>query len=114
MDLGSDRLSLPDDRFVFEMTYKGFAPARVTLDGQAFDLMFFDPARAGQELRDLEQLGEPCTDENNIVLVLDVTVERLLRAVRYLRKHGYFLRARPTVEPSAFEVHLPLDPTAEP
>ncbi|MBZ9749349.1 hypothetical protein K7W42_00595 [Deinococcus sp. HMF7604] len=114
MDLDPDRLSLPDDRFVFEMTDKGFAPARVTLNGQAFDLMFFDPIRAGQELRDLDQLGVACTGENNVVLVLDVTVERLLHSVRHLRDHGYFLRTRPTVEPSAFEVHLPLDPTTEP
>ena len=54
MDLGPGRLSLPDERFVFEMTDKGFSPACVTLDGQAFDLMFFDPVRAGQELHDLE------------------------------------------------------------
>lgn len=99
MDLGPDRISLPGDCFVWEMIDKDSAPARDTIEGQAFDPMFVDPVQAGQEVRDLERLGVPCTDENTVVLVLDVTVERLLRSVRHLRDKESYRSCQPLVIP---------------
>ncbi len=100
------RANPPDERMSRELKDKGSTPVLVLLNNRHDKPWFVDVVRAAQELRESESLETPCTDENNVILVLDVTLSRISRALVHLHREGSFDRACPEETPNNFELKI--------
>ena len=85
-----------DGQAEFEMGLRGCCEAEVEMtDGKRYALVFMNPERVQQELRDNTILGEPWLASPGLVVVPEVTAEAVRTAVCGLWRRGYFARLRP-------------------
>ena len=89
------KLILPDDfddRAVDEIRMKGWFNAKVEIaDGRHYEVNFYDSIRLQQEIAwDFTKLNMPCFAEPGIVVIPEITVEAIQRALNYLAEHHYF------------------------
>lgn len=81
-----------DERDAVEVTLRGYRShvwVEVS-DGTRYPLTFFDPTRLLQELRSEEQAGRPFLAEPGLIVLTEVTRERMESAVRTLVDEGFF------------------------
>jgi hypothetical protein len=81
-----------DARCEYETPAKGYLPdVEVRLeDGSRYKLYFTDPVRLQQTLEDDAALGKPYYTEPGLVVLPEVTMEAIQRAVPELVRDGYF------------------------
>lgn len=95
-DSSSLKLILPEDldeQDLFEMRYKGWFSAEVEMiDGRRFSVSFFDPVRLQQTIVDVFQLNLPCLAEVGLVILPEVTIERIQQSLEYLHEIDFFQR----------------------
>src|SRR5690242_8918195 len=79
-----------------EMRAKGYINLRIAVaPGVSHTLYFTDPVRLGQDVDAELRQGYPCFDQPGLVIVPEVTVENIDKAVPYLWRSGFFSRLRP-------------------
>ena len=64
-------------------------------DGSRYPVEFIEPVRLSQEMEDYDRLNIPCFAEPGLIIIPEVTKERIERAVEYLHDHGFFARLKP-------------------
>jgi hypothetical protein len=81
-----------DERVAYEVNLKGhFGGVKVQLaDGSLHPLFFYDPARITQDLEEESKQGRPFIAEKGMILVAEITLDNMERAVKWLDKHGFF------------------------
>ena len=81
-----------DDRSRLEMTSRGcLINVLVEVeDGNRYRVEFIDPVRLAQEMEDNVKLNIPCYAEPGLIILPEVTVVHIQKAVRYLYIHGFF------------------------
>ncbi len=85
-----------DERVAFEMQLKGWLAARVeTEKGKYYEVYFSDPLRLQQDMEEAIKNGAPCFTEPGLVILPEVTIETVEKAVRFLFKQGFFTYLRP-------------------
>jgi hypothetical protein len=92
-----------DHQAEYEMTPKGYlCGGEVELaDGRRFPVTFFDPVRLTQDLEEMGRHGEAVFIEPALVVIPEVTRERILRAIPELVRQRFFDHMRPIVAPTA-------------
>jgi hypothetical protein len=89
-----------DERSREEMPLRGYlSHVLVELeDGSRYAVEFIEPVRLAQEMEDYARLNIPCYAEPGLIIVPEVTIERIEEAVEYLHHHGFFkhLKAQPS------------------
>ncbi|MDQ3927535.1 MAG: hypothetical protein M3328_00150 [Chloroflexota bacterium] len=91
-----------DERAEIEMPMKGWLRARVEIEkGRSYGVFFMDPVRLQQELTDLVGCGEPCFAEAGLIIVPDVTVAAIEKAVLFLWERGFFSQLKLDEVPEA-------------
>jgi hypothetical protein len=94
------RVILPegfDERRAFETPLRGylsdvFVEAE---DGLRYPVFFVDPVRLAQELEDHLKLGEACFAEPGTIVLPEVNLETIDRAVKSLWQEGFFAHLTP-------------------
>jgi hypothetical protein len=86
-----------DERSRFEMPLRGcLSHVLVELEnGSRYSVDFIDPVRLAQEMNDNVRLNIPCYAEPGLIVLPEVTLERIKEAVRYLHRHGFFEHLKP-------------------
>lgn len=85
----------------FEAEKKGIWTAHVVLaDGRRFRVTFYDPARLAQDLESYQSLDQAYVAEPGMIVVPEVTRERMTAAIRQLADEGYFEHLAPLTAPS--------------
>ena len=88
------RIILPegfDEQACFEISYKGWLSAHVeSEDGCRYSVYFSDPIRLQQDLEEEVQLGKPCFAMPGLIILPEVTIEAIEKAVQVLWKQGFF------------------------
>ena len=86
-----------DERSKHEMTLRGcLSNVLVELeDGSRHEVEFIDPVRLAQELKDYVGLNIPCYAEPGLIILPEITVERIEQAVQYLDGSGFFEHLKP-------------------
>lgn len=85
-----------DERALYEMPLKGWLDVLVQLDdGSRYQVEFIDPVRLGQELNDYVQRNLPCYAEPGLIVVPEVTLERVRETVQHLHGQGFFKHFKP-------------------
>ncbi|HZE68209.1 MAG TPA: hypothetical protein VE135_01635 [Pyrinomonadaceae bacterium] len=64
-------------------------------DGSRYPVDFIDPVRLAQEVKDHVRLNIPCYAEPGLIVLPEVTLEQIERAVRYLHQRGFFGHLKP-------------------
>jgi len=67
-------------------------------DGERFPLVFYDPVRLTQDLESEVESGSPCLAEPGLIVLEEVTREKMQAAVNRLAEEGYFDALRPEKE----------------
>lgn len=81
-----------DEREAFEAQARGYR-SHVTVElcnGQQFAVVFEDPVRLTQDLQDEANLGSAFIAELGLIVVPEVTLEFMEKAVAKLAQEGYF------------------------
>ena len=89
------RLILPtgfDERRAFETPLRGYLSEACveTEDGLRYPVFFVDPVRLAQDLESVVQLGEVCLAEPGMIVVPEVNLETMEKAVQALWREGFF------------------------
>ncbi len=86
-----------DEQAAFEMPSRGYLSHSVVqlADGSRYPVFFIDPVRLGQELEDRREAGQPYFAEVNLIVLPEVTVEAIQKAVEALAAEGYFQHLKP-------------------
>lgn len=86
-----------DERSIQETPLRGcLSNVLVELeDGSRYQVDFIDPVRLAQELEDYGQLNIPCYAEPGLIVLPQVTLERIQKAVEYLHRHKFFDHLKP-------------------
>ena len=81
-----------DARSKEEMTDRGYVSHVyvVTKGERYFPVFFYDPLRLGQDLNQEIKLGRPFIAEPGMIVVPEVTLEAMTKAVEALYADGYF------------------------
>jgi hypothetical protein len=81
-----------DERSREEMPQRGYlSHVLVELeDGSRYPVEFIEPVRLTQELEDYVRLNIPCYAEPGLIILPEVTMERIEEAVAYLYRTGFF------------------------
>lgn len=99
------RLVFPDgftERDEWEMERKGFVYAFLECeDGCRYPVMFIDPVRLAQEVETTLQSGQPYYHEVGLVVVPEVTIAAITKAIPPLLDEGILERHVPVREPAA-------------
>jgi hypothetical protein len=86
-----------DERAQMEAQARGYlAAAAVRLaDGRRYPVVFYDPVRLEQDLESEAESGRGCIAEPGLIVVPEITLDRMHAAVRLLYADGYFEHLRP-------------------
>lgn len=81
-----------DDRTAFEIEQKGWCGiAAVELaNGQQVPVFFYDPERLVQDLESEIKSGKACIAEPGMIVIPEVTISNMEKAVKQLSQGGYF------------------------
>ena len=96
-----------DERWEAEMPDKGYVPdVEVRLaHGPRYRLYFTDPVRARQDAETEFESGRTCYWEPGLVLIPEVTRQRIEAAVADLYREGFFALLRPLEGSEASSSH---------
>lgn len=85
-----------DARSEFELPFRGYLPDVVveSADGNRYRLAFIDLARLEQTLEDNVSTGRPYYVEPGLVVLPEVTLEAIEKAIHGLHEEGFFDRQR--------------------
>lgn len=94
------KLHLPewfDERSEFETPFRGYlSHAEVELeDGTRYKLFFIDPIRLQQDLEEEVKLGRPYIAEAGLIVLPEVTLEKIREVIRLLPKDDFFQGLKP-------------------
>ena len=64
-------------------------------DGQRYKLFFYDPVRMRQDLEAEISAGKPCLAEPNVILLPEITIENIEKAVQRSWQDGFFDELKP-------------------
>lgn len=64
-------------------------------DGSRYQVEFIEPVRLGQELAGYVQHNIPCYAEPGLIVLREVTMQRVREAVQYLHRQGFFKHFKP-------------------
>ncbi len=83
-----------DDRLI---KVKGwFCHNEVELSNEnRYQVCFYDKGRLGQHLDDNEKIGQPFFIENALIVLSEVTVENMEKAIKEADKQGFFDNLKP-------------------
>ena len=86
-----------DERSRQEMPDRGYlSHVLVELhDDSRYQVEFIDPVRLSQEVNDYRELDIPCYAEPGLIVLSEVTLERVEEAVQYLHRQGFFKDLKP-------------------
>ena len=86
-----------DEQSAFETPFRGYLSHSIVqlVDGTRYPVFFIDPIRLGQELEILAQSGQPFFAEVNLIVLPEVTVEAIHKAVESLADQGFFQQLKP-------------------
>ena len=85
-----------DERATFELPLKGWLSVHVELeDGYRYPVYFSDPVRLQQDLMEQVENGEPCFAEPGLIILPEVTLENINKAVQYLYQQRFFAFLKP-------------------
>src|SRR6185369_5339852 len=86
-----------DERSQHELPLRGcLNNVQVELeDGSRYAVEFIDPVRLAQEVDDYVRLDVPCYAEPGLIILPQVTLESVQKAVRYLHDIGFFDSLKP-------------------
>ncbi len=85
-----------DEQSAMEMRWKGWLSAHVeTEKGIYYEVYFSDPVRLQQDMEYAVKGGSPCFAEQGLIILPEVTVEAVEKAVVFLWKQGFFSHLRP-------------------
>jgi hypothetical protein len=86
-----------DERSELEMPMRGYLSHAFVedKDGTRYSVYFIDPVRLQQDLEQYIKLGVPCLAEPGLIVLSDVTIENIKRAVNHLWKEGFFSHLKP-------------------
>jgi len=81
-----------DELAQIEAKTRGFlSDATVRLpDGTRYPLFFYDPIRLSQELKSESETGRMCVAEPGMIVVPEVTLDNMQKAVGRLWREGFF------------------------
>ena len=81
-----------DEKTAFEAEARGYwGHSKVRLeDGSLCPVVFYDPVRLAQDLEEESLQGRPFLAEKGLIVVKDVTLANMRRAVEELNKEGFF------------------------
>lgn len=86
-----------DERAAFEAESRGFlSHVAVELDdGSRYPVIFYDPVRLQQEIDDSIKAGRVCFADPGMIVVPELTLECMNRAVLQLVREGFFSHLKP-------------------
>ncbi len=58
-------------------------------------MVFYDPVRLSQDLEEDAKFGHPCIAEPGMIVIPEITMERMNQAVAILVAEGYFSNLQP-------------------
>jgi hypothetical protein len=96
------RVILPegfDERRAFETPLRGYLSDVFveTEEGLRYPVFFVDPVRLAQELEDNVELGQGFLAEPGMIVLPEVNLEAIDRAVKALWREGFFTHLSPLV-----------------
>jgi hypothetical protein len=85
-----------DDLDAFNAQVAGYRGAVVVElnDGSRYPVVFYDAVRLQQDLEEEAKQGEPFVAEPGMIVLVEVTLENMKKAVARLQKQGYFCRLK--------------------
>ena len=86
-----------DEQSAFETPSRGYLSHSIVQlpDGTRYPVFFIDPVRLRQEMEIDAQSGEPFFAEVNMIVLPEVTLERIRTAVETLAEQGFFQHLKP-------------------
>ncbi len=79
-----------------EMQARGYARLDIAAtEAVTYSLYFSDPVRLQQDLEVLVADGYPCFDEPGLVVIPEITVENIEKAVAFLWSRDFFSHLQP-------------------
>ena len=64
-------------------------------NGNHYQVCFFDNVRLGQHLEDNRKNGQPFFIEKNLIVLSEVTIENMQKAIIEAEKQGFFENLKP-------------------
>lgn len=65
-------------------------------NGNRYQICFFDCVRLSQHLADDTKNGKPFFIENSLIVLSEVTIENMQKAIKVAEKQGFFENLKPT------------------
>jgi hypothetical protein len=59
-------------------------------DGAQYPVVFYDPVRLSQDLEEETKMGHPCVADPGMIVVPEVTMEYMNKAIAILAEEGFF------------------------
>lgn len=85
-----------NQRTAYEMPFKGHTKAHVEMEnGRLYSVFFYDPVRLNQDLIEETENDRPYLAEPGLIVLPEVTVERIEEVVKCLFKKGFFDYLKP-------------------
>jgi hypothetical protein len=86
-----------EERDLYEANLRGYM-SHITIEteeGIFYPVFFYIPLRINQELEIKLSLGKTCIAEPGLIVLADITLENMKKAVNELCKKGYFSHMKP-------------------
>lgn len=84
------------EREIYEMPLKGYFQAIIQLENEdVYQIYFSDPIRLSQDLKEDSNAGRPYFAELGLIIIPEVTLENINRALLSLVKEDYFSHLKP-------------------
>jgi hypothetical protein len=100
---------LYDQRASDEMERKGWTTVQVKAGVRCYYLIFFTPVPLGQDLQQTASSSVPCIDDNDLVVVSELTEKSVAESVTHLLKTDYFHRTWPEEhKPDHYGYEIPI------
>jgi hypothetical protein len=64
-------------------------------NGNRYQVCFYDNVRLGQHLEDNKKNGQPFFIENVLIVLSEVTIENMQKAINEAEKQGFFEKLKP-------------------
>lgn len=64
-------------------------------NGNRYQVCFYDNVRLGQHLEDNKKNGQPFFIENTLIVLSEVTIENMQKAINEAEKQGFFENLKP-------------------
>lgn len=64
-------------------------------DGSRYPVFFYDPVRLKQDLEEMTRHGRPCIGDPGMIIVPEVTLECMNKAITILAQEGFFSYLQP-------------------